>query len=542
MAAGDGWSPTEGYRHLLVWVLAPELAGRHERLEAAVDAHTGELVSVRDTNHYNRNVHGGVYPISNDGIGVDGMEQAGFPMPFTDVTHDGGTDTTDSGGNLPEGIAGTITTELEGPYIRIDESCGAISESAADGDLDLGTSGGTDCTVPPGSSAGNTHAARTAFYELNRIHEMGRGQLPANGWLQSQLTAQTNLGSICNAFWTGTVVQFFQEVPGCANLGELAGVLDHEWGHGMDDNGTAGAVSSPGEGIADVFSALRINSSCPGRGALDSVCSGFGDPCIGAFGCTAARDIDWERHESMMPHDVAWVNGNPQCGSVHCRGTIYAEAIWDLYKRDLPTLYGFDNNTALEVTTRLTYLGSDNVTTWYVTNNGDQGGCAASSGYQQFLVADDDNGDLGDGTPHMQAIFDAFDRHEVACATPTVQDSGCADRPASAPVVQAQGVDLGAELAWPAVAGTARYKIFRTDGVHGCDLGKALVGETTGTTFEDSGLQNGREYYYVVAGFGASDSCMGPASDCVTAVGSDTLIFTDGFESGDTTAWSTTVP
>ena len=35
-----------------------------------------------------------------------------------------------------------------------------------------------------------------------------------------------------------------------------------------------------------------------------------------------------------------------------------------------------------------------------------------------FLAVDDDNGDLTDGTPHMTAIFDAFDRHQIACPTP----------------------------------------------------------------------------------------------------------------------------
>ncbi len=534
--------PGEGYRHRLVWVLALELPGAVERFEARVDAMSGEMVALEDTNRYqHRNVQGGVYPISNDGMLPDGVEVAGTPMPFTDVTHGGGTDTTDAGGNVT-GVTGTMTTALSGPFLRIDDGCRAVRESSDDGDLDLGTSGGTDCVTPPGSSSlGNTHSARTAFYELNRIRQLGKAQLPGNGWLDSQMPARMNDSTLCNAFWNGTGVVFFRESPPCANLGELAGVLDHEWGHGMDDNGTNGTVSNPGEGIADVFSALRINSSCPGRGALGSVCGGFGDPCLPEFGCTAARDIDWERHVSMQPHDVPFVNAN--CGgSPHCRGILTSESIWDLTKRDLPAVYGMDSNTALEVATRLTYLGADNVASWFVTNAGDQGGCGGTSGYQQFLAADDDNGDLGDGTPHMQAIFDAFNRHDIACSTPAVVDGGCAGGPTEAPAVTATAADTGAGLAWGAVAGATRYKVFRTDGVFECDFGKAIVGETAATAFDDSGLQNGREYYYVVAGFGDSDACMGPASPCVTVTAGDSAsIFADGFESGDTSAWSATV-
>ncbi len=541
----------EGYGHKLVWVTPFKAPGTVENYRATVDAHSGELIELIDTNHYAdhpehrgaeaRNVKGGVYPISNDGMLPDGVEIDGWPMPFADVTHTGGTATTDAGGNV-EGVTGNMTTALSGPYININESCGAISETSAAGDLDLGTSGGTDCTTPAGGSAGNTHSARTAFYELNRMAEMGRTRLPANVWLQASMPAGLNDDAWCNAVWTGAGVQFFQTEAPCSNLGELAGVLDHEWGHGMDDNGTNGSVSNPGEGIADVFAALRLGDSCPGRGALPSVCSGFGDPCTAAFGCTAARDIDWARHDSQAPHDVAWANSN--CGgSAHCRGVLSAEAMWDLYKRDLPARHGFDDNTSMEIATRLVFLGADNVGDWNAFNNGNEGGCAATHGYQQFLVADDDNGNLADGTPHMQAIFDAFNRHGIACSTPSVQVAGCAGAPSSAPTVNASAADRGANLSWNAVAGATRYKIFRTDGVRGCGRGKALVGEVTGTTFDDTGLQNGREYYYVVAGFTDSDTCMGPASPCTTVTaGQGNELFSDGFESGNLTAWSSSSP
>lgn len=539
MAKADGFTPGDGYDHRLAWVMPFKIGGTIESYRVSVDAHTGETLELVDTNAYNdhRNVKGGVFPISNDGNPADGVEIAGWPMPYANLTHSGGTSTTDAGGNV-DGVTGNMTTELVGPYITIREGCGALSETSAAGDLDLGASGGSDCTTPAGGSAGNTHSARTAFYELNRIAAQGRSRLPGNAWLQTSMLASLNNNSWCNAVWTGTGVEFYQTEAPCSNLGELAGVLDHEWGHGMDDNGTNGSVSTPGEGIADAFAALRLGDSCPGRGALANVCSGFGDPCSPQFGCTAARDIDWMRHNSQQPHDVAWVNAN--CNfSPHCQGQLTSESIWDLYKRDLPARHGMDDNTAMEVTTRLTFLGTDNVGSWFTSNNGNQGGCAADNGYQQFLVVDDDNGNLNDGTPHMQAIFDAFNRHGIACSTPTVQVSGCAGAPTTAPTVQISATDRGANLSWNAVAGATRYNVFRTDGVRGCGRGKTLVGEVTGTSFSDSGLQNDREYYYIVTGLNAADTCIGPASPCTTVTaGNSTGIFADGFESGDLTLWS----
>jgi hypothetical protein len=498
----------QGYTYRLAWSVKTAFEGEHARFEGLVDAHTGELLAFEDTNHY-AEAKGGVLPVSNDGVAPDGVEQPGWPMPFLNITTGSGTVTTDSGGNFT--ASGTGTSSLAGQFIRMNDNCGAISLSAA-GDLDFGASGGTDCVTPGFGGAGNTHASRTGFHELNRIKEMARGQLPGNSWLTQQLTSNMNINSTCNAFWNGSTVNFYRSGGGCSNTGELAGVFDHEWGHGLDANDATPGVSNPGEGIADIYTALRLNGSCIGRNFRPGIqCGGYGDPCVN---CTGVRDIDFAKRQSGQPHDVSW--GIANCGGeVHCRGYIYAEAVWDLWKRDLPALFGMDDNTAGEVTTRLTYLGAGGVGTWYA-DTPPFGGCSASGGYLNYLAADDDNGNLGDGTPHMTAIFAAFDRHEAACGTPAVQDSGCSGTPTAAPSLTATPSDKSASLSWTAVAGASSYDIFRTDSVFACAFGKTKVGSTAGTSFNDSGLQNGRDYSYVVIPKGPSAACFGPASACAT--------------------------
>jgi len=311
----------------------------------------------------------------------------------------------------------------------------------------------------------------------------------------------------------------------------------------MDNFDAVPAVSNPGEGIADIYAALRLNTSCIGRNFfLGSNCSGYGDPCTS---CDGLRDIDWANRTSGVPHDLTFVQTCGCCTSPHCRGAVYAEAVWDLFKRDLPSVYGMDNNTAMEVSTRLTYIAGGILNGWYAASGTPHANCSATFGYNQFLVTDDDDGNLANGTPHMTAIFDAFDRHEIDCSPanggPTVQDSGCAPNPTTQPVVTATATDMGADLSWGAVANAVSYNVYRTDGIFACDFGKILVGSTTGTTFADSGLKNDHPYSYVVIPEGAGGpSCTGPASDCDTV--GETLIFTDGFESGDTTVWSNTVP
>ena len=64
--------------------------------------------------------------------------------------------------------------------------------------------------------------------------------------------------------------------------------------------------------------------------------------------------------------------------------------MWSLWKRQLPTLYGYDDNTAHEIVTRLTYIGAGATGTWF-SGGPPFGGCGGSSGYLNFLAADDDD-------------------------------------------------------------------------------------------------------------------------------------------------------
>jgi hypothetical protein len=500
----------KGYGYRLAWSVKVKVEGDGGHWEVLVDAKSGEVLASEDQNAY-AEAKGGVYPLSNDGLVPDGVEQAGWPMPWLTITGGSPTPvTTDTGGNAV--VTGSLTATLSGPFVRMNDNCGAISLTQA-GNLDFGTSGGTDCTTPGFGGAGNTHSSRSGFYELNKIKEMARGQLPTNVWLGQQLVANMNINQTCNAFWGGGTVNFYRSGGGCFNTGEIAAVFDHEWGHGLDDNDINGTIASPsGEGIADIYSALRLNESCIGRNFRSTVCTGFGDPCLT---CTGVRDIDYLKRVSGLPHTYTWSNANC-AGSTHCVGAVYAEAVWSLWKRKLASApFSLDPQTAHEVTTRLAYIAGGNTGTWF-SGGPPNGGCAATSGYMNFLAADDDNGNLLDGTPHMTAIFQAFNDQQIACATPTVQNSGCASLPTAAPNVTATPGSSSVGLAWGSVANATKYQVFRTEGVQGCNFGKVKLGETTSLAWNDIQLQNGRDYSYVVIPIGGQNTCMGPASACDT--------------------------
>lgn len=136
----------------------------------------------------------------------------------------------------------------------------------------------------------------------------------------------------------------------------------------------------------------------------------------------------------------------------------------------------------------------------------------------QYLIADDDDGDLNNGTPHMKAIYKAFSDQEIACDSPSVKDSGCVGTPDTAPAVTVTRGNTEATLSWNPVSGASNYQVFRTEGVHQCSQGKVLLTTTTDRSFTDKGLQNGREYYYIVIAKGPNESCFGPASECMDVI------------------------
>lgn len=525
----------EGVEYRLVWAVGPRIEGE-DHFEALVDAHSGEVLALTDTLHYGvestREVVGGVFPVSNDGVAPDGVEQAGWPMPFAFVTNGANTLLTDSGGNINTCIDGSIGATLEGPYVRIADVCGATSESTTGNVLDFGTSAGTDCTVPGGASAGNTHAARTGFHELNRLYEMARSHVPEFAFLHQQILSTMNFNSNCNATSGGPVLTFYRSGSGCRNTGEIAGIFDHEWGHSMDGADSAPGVSNPGEGIADIYASLRLNTSCIGRGFRSVNCSGYGNACLD---CTGVRDIDWADHTNNAPIvitggsgvgiEACTGSGSPCGGSVHCEGQVYSQAVWDLWNRDLTAgPFSFDLDRSRELATVMTFHGATNVGQWYNcsdpagANNAVGDGCNANGGYLNYLAADDDDGNLTNGTPHMTAIFAAFNRHQIACPTPTVQNSGCAGRPTTAPTLSATPVDRGTFLSWTAVAGAQRYRVLRADGVFTCNFGKTIVAEVPAGTLSylDTGALNGRDYSYQVVAVGTGDTCYGPVSSCQT--------------------------
>jgi hypothetical protein len=511
-----------------------------------VDAQTGEVLAVEDSNHYfDAKLKGGIYPTTNIGIcpseATCGTLQPESPMPWADTGFPAPNNFTDSAGVYDYSGSGTVSTTLNGKYVKVTDTCGPPSFSSPTGNIDMGgVNNDHDCTTG-GGGAGNTAASRSCFYEINKLAEQARGWLPSNTWLQGQVPANVNLTQTCNAFYSpaaGTV-NFYKSGGGCRNTGEIGAVFDHEWGHAIDDNDSGGALSNSSEGYADIVAIYRLQTSCVGYGFFQTIDDGCGQTGDGtgynvneaqtgaawcATECSGVRDADYLKHSPNLPQTpqnftCSRCNASTgPCGKqVHCSAGPTRQAAWDFVARDLRAApFNYDSNTAFLVANKVFYQGSGNVGTWHgcdcTASTAD--GCGATNGYMQWLAADDDDGNLANGTPHMTAIHAAFNRHGIACNTPAPVNSGCATSPVTAPSSFATPGEGSVDLSWNPVSGATQYWVMKTEGYAGCNFGKAKVSTVTGTSFTDTEVANGRQYCYSVVAAGSNSSCYSPASTC----------------------------
>jgi trimeric autotransporter adhesin len=506
----DGFAPGKGRGLLAAWQFIFSREGEHETWRARVDAVTGQVVDFRDINEYAQ-VSGGVKFLGTS---------ANMPMPFANVSSGG---FTNSAGvyTFP---GGTVTSTLAGQFVRVSDSCGAISLPAdASGNIAFGTSTGTNCTTPGIGGAGNTHASRTQFYHVNRAKEIARGWITRT-WLTSQLTANVNINQTCNAFWNGSTINFYRSGGGCGNTGEIEGVSLHEYGHGLDSNDGNG--SSPDNGTGETYgdwtAALATHTSCVGSGFLGSNCGGYGDACTA---CTGVRDIDWGKHASNTPHTVANFT-QPRCPTTfnyfgpcsregHCESYISSEALWDFVNRDLPNP---GSGAAWTIADRLWYLSRSTATAAFsctASGTWTSNGCNTGSLWRTMRAVDDDDGNLSNGTPNSGALFAAFNRHGIACtsdAGASTSFRGCAQ-----PAVPTLSLTPGSNqvtVSWSGSTGV--FDVYRNE--RGCNSGfiKA-ANDVSGSSFSDTGVANGFTYFYqVTAQPSGNEACASAPSTCLS--------------------------
>lgn len=344
---------------------------------------------------------------------TDPIDTVGFPDMA--VTVGGTTLYTDANGFL----AGTtlnapvsLTLPLQGRWSKVN----------------IGGSNGATPTINISvSSSGNTvirtdnQVYQNAYYHVTRIHDFVKAQLPSFTGMDVQLPTNVDITTgTCNAFYNGNSINFYAAGGGCESMAKYSDIIYHEYGHGINErfyrqNGGGrmynGALN---EAYADVWAMLITKVPIIGEGSTGS------NSVIRRYDNTTKK----------IPVDIR--------GEVHADGEMIAGSWWDVAR----------------------YLGDADsmrplfIESFYSLADGFAGNEPAI--YRKVLVsallADDDDNNLSNGTPHFQQIIKAFANHGIYLgAYTTVTHSEVANQPANTPVAISGTV----AKAQPAVFGSA---------------------------------------------------------------------------------------
>ena len=275
--------------------------------------------------------------------------------------------------NFADGGPAAVVAGVSGAFVNVLDAGGQIAVK--------------DLVVPPGGTAvwsdqlnEIVDAQLSTYVHVNVVKDRVRTVAPDDfTYLEQQVLATVNINDICNAFSDGDAINFFLSGAGCENTGRISDVIYHEFGHSVHVQGIIPGVGafdgSLSEGIADYLGASITDDSGLARGFfLDTP----NDPL---------RELDPPGSEWHWPEDLT--------GEVHDEGRIIGGALWDL--RTL---------LIAKLGEQAGVLRADKL--WFEAI---RRAVDIPTMYPEALLADDDDGDLANGTPNECEINQAFAAH-----------------------------------------------------------------------------------------------------------------------------------
>lgn len=368
--------------HHLVWRATVRTRQPLGKWQTYVDAHTGEIVErVNDIHfaNYTGSADGDVEPSTY----CNGTENQAYKYLRVNVTGGGttyagqnGNWTITNGDNTPR----TVTADLYSPYVDLNNNAGA--EAQFSGTATPGVP--LNVHFSPSNSAADE---RDCYLAVNDIHDFFNLFDPTFSYSNQRISAFVSINdpTFCpgNAYWDGTI-NFCPEGGGYANTGTIQGVVHHEFGHGVQ-NALIGGQGNEGlgEGNGDILANFMTEESIIGRGFFLGNCTG---------------GIRNSLNTLRYPENVVGQE-------IHAAGQVIAGFHWDITQL-LEQLQG--HQPGLIKSASLWHFGRDL--------------SAPTNQTAQVLatfVADDNDGNLSNGTPNYDVLCVAATNHGFSCPTLT---------------------------------------------------------------------------------------------------------------------------
>ncbi|MFO0591683.1 MAG: hypothetical protein U0441_29320 [Polyangiaceae bacterium] len=350
-----------------VWQVETESASPESRTTVFVDARSGEVVATRERLRF---LTGGLQytaPVRGPQMHAD------YPAENANLKSDSASFTTDGAGQYTvDPDPASLSCFPVGPRVVVISATTGAEYSFTPADGAVTTWSAPDDELVDAQLSGFVHATIAK--------ENARKIDPSMAFLDSQLQVRVNqedANYVCNAFWNGLSLNFFKKWQSCHNTARVADVVYHEFGHAFHTHTALASVgefdAALGEGGADYFATTITN-----------------DPTIAPGFYTSGnylREIDTDRR---WPEDISW--------DPHETGLIFASAMWDLRAAFEESLGADAGPPAAHNLYRAALRGAQNI----------------PATYPEILAEDDDDGDLGNGTPHICEILKALVPHGLS--------------------------------------------------------------------------------------------------------------------------------
>jgi hypothetical protein len=339
-----------------------------------VDARFGYPLKDEQSIHF-FDISGTVSTMATPGTQADSATnpETAQPAKYLRIQHATGTVFTDVNGNFT--IPGATTTQnvtlsYVGTYGDVDDQPTATHYTQT---VTLNPGPGNAVLLNP-TAIDTVTAQANIFNHVSTERDYVRRTNPTDATADRLFTGHANIAATCNAYYDGAAINFYAAGGNCNNTA-FSTVIAHEQGHWLNDlYGTGNGGDGMGEGNADVFALYVFDTPLNGQGFF-----------------TNGGAVRSGNNTRAFCGDCS-----PGCyGEVHADGEPWMGAAWKV-RTQLDNSLG--NTLGDQVADQL-FLG------WMNGFNQTQ---IRSVIELQWLLLDDNDANLTNGTPHATAIKAGF--------------------------------------------------------------------------------------------------------------------------------------
>jgi Zn-dependent metalloprotease len=336
--------------------------GLSQHVVSYVDAQNGDVLGSYDGNRYEYSVNAGVQVEDRT---VDGPLVT-TAAPFLKFTFAGAAAQTNAAGlftfngliNGPQ----QVSAQLHNAFVRV------LNDAGPEANFN-----GTANENTPFSllfdSTNSDPAERMTFAAVTQTNRFVAPVFPSLAFLNTVMPAVVNLNDQCNAFTDGTGIYMFGAGSVCNATGRIFDIVAHEWGHVLDVNAPGGFEDGAlSEFIGDLVAFTQTDDPRIGPGFFKGSSAGV-------------RNLN----EGAQCFDSSTTG-------VHDAGLQLGAVVWDI-REDLKAS-GVSADELRRLMLEPVAIGQRR-SEWYLA----------------MLAADDDDGNLANGTPHECLIYRQFELH-----------------------------------------------------------------------------------------------------------------------------------